>query len=159
MKLRDEKLIDPVKPLVSYLSNADLPDDPRSKQITARHALSHTTGLQNWRFRKDDKLSFASAPGERFGYTGESYFLLQIISGIGATTETSKLSRSAIPRAGSAASCSPTLRSATRSGSALSRRRQGATMRHFCSGWFKNGTAQGAVATWCLAADYLRWGR
>lgn len=76
-KLRDEKLIDLDRPLVEYLSPSDLPDDPRSKKITARHVLSHTTGWQNWRFQKGNNLTFSSNPGEQFGYSGEGYFYLQ----------------------------------------------------------------------------------
>ena len=80
MKLREEKLIDLDRPLVSYLSASDLPDDPRTKLITARHALSHSTGWQNWRFRPGDKLQFAFNPGERFSYSGEGIFLLQRVA-------------------------------------------------------------------------------
>ena len=76
-KLRDDKLIDLDRPLASYLAADDLPDDPRSKQITARHVLSHTSGWQNWRVNKDQKLTFGFNPGERFSYSGEGYYMLQ----------------------------------------------------------------------------------
>ena len=76
-KLRDEKRIDLDRPLAEYVAASDLPDDPRSKQITARHVLSHTTGWQNWRNNREQKLSFGFSPGERFGYSGEGYYLLQ----------------------------------------------------------------------------------
>ena len=80
-KLRDEKRIDLDRPLAEYFAAsdlpADIPDDPRSKQITARHVLSHTTGWQNWRNNREQKLSFGFNPGERFGYSGEGYYLLQ----------------------------------------------------------------------------------
>jgi CubicO group peptidase (beta-lactamase class C family) len=77
LKLREEKLIDLDRPLVSYLNASDLPDDPRTKQITARHALTHSTGWQNWRFSKGNQLQFAFTPGEKFSYSGEGFFLLQ----------------------------------------------------------------------------------
>jgi CubicO group peptidase (beta-lactamase class C family) len=77
LRLRDEKLIDLDRPLWNYLPNADLPDAEQSKQITARHVLSHSSGLQNWRFQKTDKLEFAFKPGERFGYSGEGFYYLQ----------------------------------------------------------------------------------
>ena len=76
LRMRDEKLIDLDRPLWSYLPNPDLPDAEQSKQITARHVLSHSTGLQNWRFQKDHKLEFAFEPGERFGYSGEGFYYL-----------------------------------------------------------------------------------
>jgi CubicO group peptidase (beta-lactamase class C family) len=77
LKMRVEKLIDLDRPLVSYLKASDLPDDPRTKQITARHALTHSTGWQNWRFAKGNTLQFAFAPGEKWQYSGEGFFLLQ----------------------------------------------------------------------------------
>lgn len=77
LRMREEKLIDIDRPLWSYLPNADLPDVESSKLITARQVLSHSTGLQNWRFQKDQKLEFAFKPGERFGYSGEGFYYLQ----------------------------------------------------------------------------------
>ena len=77
LRLRDEKLIDLDRPLWNYLPNSDLPDVEQSKLITARHVLSHSSGLQNWRFQKDQKLEFAFKPGERFGYSGEGFYYLQ----------------------------------------------------------------------------------
>jgi CubicO group peptidase (beta-lactamase class C family) len=77
LRMREEKLIDLDRPLWNYLPNPDLPDVEQSKQITARHVLSHSSGLQNWRFQKTDKLEFAFKPGERFGYSGEGFYYLQ----------------------------------------------------------------------------------
>ncbi|HEX5706598.1 MAG TPA: serine hydrolase domain-containing protein [Pyrinomonadaceae bacterium] len=77
LRMRDEGLIDLDRPLAGYLPDAYTLEDPRSKLITARHVLSHSTGLQNWRFAKDDKLQIAFDPGERFGYSGEGYYYLQ----------------------------------------------------------------------------------
>jgi CubicO group peptidase (beta-lactamase class C family) len=59
------------------LNASDLPDDPRTKQVTARHALTHSAGWQNWRFAKGSQLQFAFTPGEKFQYSGEGFFLLQ----------------------------------------------------------------------------------
>jgi CubicO group peptidase (beta-lactamase class C family) len=77
LRMRDEKLIDLDRPLWNYLPNSDLPDVESSKLITARNVLAHSTGLQNWRFQKGQKLEFAFKPGERFGYSGEGFFYLQ----------------------------------------------------------------------------------
>jgi CubicO group peptidase (beta-lactamase class C family) len=77
LKLREEKLIDIDRPLWNYLPNTDLPDSEQSKQITARHVLTHSSGLQNWRFQRDQNLEFAFKPGERFGYSGEGFYYLQ----------------------------------------------------------------------------------
>lgn len=77
LRMRDEKLIDLDRPLWNYLPYEDLPSGEQAKQITARHVLSHSTGLQNWRFQRDQKLEFAFKPGERFQYSGEGFYYLQ----------------------------------------------------------------------------------
>ena len=75
--LRDKGMLDLDRPLWNYLPYDDLPAGDQAKQITARHVLSHSTGLQNWRFNRDQKLEFAFKPGERFQYSGEGYYYLQ----------------------------------------------------------------------------------
>jgi len=83
LRMRDANLIDIDRPLWSYLPYADLPDVEHAKTITARHALSHSSGLQNWRFGREDKLQFAFKPGESFQYSGEGfYYLLRVIEQI-----------------------------------------------------------------------------
>lgn len=77
LKMRDAKLIELDRPLWNYLPYEDLPAGEYSKLITARHVLSHSTGLQNWRFNRDQKLEFAFKPGERFQYSGEGFYYLQ----------------------------------------------------------------------------------
>lgn len=83
LRMRDEKLIDIDRPLWNYLPYDDLPEGDNAKLITARHALSHSSGLQNWRFARSDKLEFAFKPGEGFQYSGEGfYYLLRVLEHI-----------------------------------------------------------------------------
>lgn len=60
------------EPLYKYWTDPDVKDDPRSKQITTRHVLSHQTGFPNWRSSlKSGKLAFEFAPGTKYQYSGE----------------------------------------------------------------------------------------
>lgn len=80
------------KPLPQYsgeslLENyADLQGDPRWQKLTLRMLLSHTTGLPNYRFFTSDgkfnreaKLQFFFDPDERYGYSGEGYYIAQLV--------------------------------------------------------------------------------
>lgn len=75
LRLRDEGGIALDRPLLEYMSYADVGADSRAKLVTARHVLSHRTGLPNW--RSNGALTFEFTPGERFGYSGEGFFWLQ----------------------------------------------------------------------------------
>ena len=86
LQLVDERALDLDRPLVSYLPRPlpeyefyrDLEGDDRHTRLTARMALSHTTGLPNWRwFTPDGRLQFLYEPGDRFSYSGEGIYLLQ----------------------------------------------------------------------------------
>ncbi|MBC6606720.1 beta-lactamase family protein [Hymenobacter sp. BT188] len=88
MQLVQEGALDLDKPLYQYLDKPlpeikdyqDLATDERWKQITARMALTHTTGLPNWRWiEPDEKLRFRFAPGAQYWYSGEGLQLLQIV--------------------------------------------------------------------------------
>jgi len=88
MRLVDEGVLDldtPVvrhlpKPLSAYPAYAGLRDDARHDRLTARLLLSHQSGLPNWRrVRPDGPIAFDANPGERFGYSGEGYRLLQTV--------------------------------------------------------------------------------
>jgi CubicO group peptidase (beta-lactamase class C family) len=88
MLLAEEGVIDLDKPLHEYLARplyefpayADLRSDERYKRITARMALSHSTGLPNSRFLEPDgRLRFLFSPGERHSYSGEGISLLQMV--------------------------------------------------------------------------------
>jgi CubicO group peptidase (beta-lactamase class C family) len=68
------------KPLYEYPPYADLKSDERYKLITARMALSHSTGLPNLRvLEPDGRLRFWFSPGERQSYSGEGITLLQMV--------------------------------------------------------------------------------
>jgi D-aminopeptidase len=80
LKLVEEEKFDLDRPLVEYLGGDYFSDDPRHRQITARMALSHTTGLPNWReggWRSDSPLSLEFDPGTKFRYSGEGFLMLQ----------------------------------------------------------------------------------
>jgi CubicO group peptidase (beta-lactamase class C family) len=62
------------KPLQDYL---DLGLAGDAARITAAHVLSHATGLPNWRFQPDEKLTAVFSPGSRWQYSGEGFVLLQ----------------------------------------------------------------------------------
>ena len=93
MRLVEKGVIDLDTPLQDYLDEplwrnegtewhedqSALRDDPRYRKITARMALSHTTGMPNWRwFEPDQKLRIHFEPGERYQYSGEGMVFLQI---------------------------------------------------------------------------------
>lgn len=101
LQLTDERLLALDSPLYRYLDKSlpkyktstvaqffganhydysDLAGDDRYKKITARMCLSHTTGLPNWRWiESDGKLKFKFEPGDRYSYSGEGMFLLQMV--------------------------------------------------------------------------------
>jgi CubicO group peptidase (beta-lactamase class C family) len=62
------------EPMASHWIDPDVLSDARHRELTLRIALSHQTGLPNWRGRSPDgKLAFAFVPGTAFGYSGEGY--------------------------------------------------------------------------------------
>jgi CubicO group peptidase (beta-lactamase class C family) len=67
-----------VKPVFGHLALTLLSDLDETilDDITVRHVLSHTTGLPNWR-PKGEPLRPLRPPGERWGYSGEGFVLLQ----------------------------------------------------------------------------------
>jgi len=68
------------KPLPEYEAYQDLAGDVRWRRLTARMALTHTTGLPNLRWiEPDKKLRFKFEPGARYGYSGEGLQLLQLV--------------------------------------------------------------------------------
>lgn len=76
MKLVEKGTIDLDSPLVRYVSDRWL-DDERFARITARHVLSHTSGMAHRR-SKDDPLRVQFTPGAKYQYSGEGYSYLQL---------------------------------------------------------------------------------
>jgi CubicO group peptidase (beta-lactamase class C family) len=67
------------KPLTDYEDYADLKGDERWRQLTPRMVLNHTTGFANFRWLEEDKkLRFHWNPGERYGYSAEGFYILQM---------------------------------------------------------------------------------
>jgi CubicO group peptidase (beta-lactamase class C family) len=67
------------KPLPAYENYGDLVGDERWEKLTPRTVLNHATGFANFRWLEDDgKLRFHRAPGERYGYSGEGFYVLQM---------------------------------------------------------------------------------
>jgi len=94
MKLVEEKTLELDKPLYQYLKKpiadyeyfSDLKNDDRSKMITARMCLNHTSGLPNVRWfnpitSEQDTLGVIKiyfTPGSKYAYSGEGFKLLQL---------------------------------------------------------------------------------
>lgn len=76
LKLAEEKKIDLDRPLNQYLTDDALGGE-FGDRVTARHVLSHSTGLYNWRWEKGQKLIPTFEPGTRFRYSGEGFYHLQ----------------------------------------------------------------------------------
>jgi CubicO group peptidase (beta-lactamase class C family) len=92
LRLRDRGMIDLDAPLLSYLDYPDVRGQAGASKVTARHVLSHTTGLPNWRpFAPGSPLELKATPGERFGYSGEGFFWLQQVIEEVTSTPTARL--------------------------------------------------------------------
>jgi CubicO group peptidase (beta-lactamase class C family) len=77
LKLIEQGVLDLDMPLVRYLPDAYLPNEPYLPWMTARHALSHTTGFPNW--RDASGLRSTSYPGSAFNYSTEGLLYLQTV--------------------------------------------------------------------------------
>ena len=72
------------KPLPQYDSEdydyRALAGDERWRSLTPRMMLNHTTGFANFRWLESDQtLRFHADPGTRYGYSGEGFYLLQLV--------------------------------------------------------------------------------
>jgi CubicO group peptidase (beta-lactamase class C family) len=77
MKLCEQRVLTLDTPLSRYTPYRFV-DDPRIGLVTARHVLSHRSGLQNWR-SGEKPLGFDFTPGEKWQYSGKGYFYLQSV--------------------------------------------------------------------------------
>jgi CubicO group peptidase (beta-lactamase class C family) len=76
LHLADQGKLDLDRPLNQYLSDDPI-TGPDGDRVTARHILSHTSGLPNWRREAKDPLLPAFTPGTKFRYSGEGFYHLQ----------------------------------------------------------------------------------
>jgi CubicO group peptidase (beta-lactamase class C family) len=68
------------RPLPEYEDYTDLAGDERWRALTPRVLLTHTSGFANFRWLEADKrLQFHHDPGSRYGYSGEGFYVLQLI--------------------------------------------------------------------------------
>lgn len=78
------------RPLPEYPPYADLQGDERWRLLTARHVLTHSMGLANFRrLEPDGRLHLHFDPGSRYAYSGEGFNLLQFVieNGLGIDVE------------------------------------------------------------------------
>lgn len=73
-------------PLPEYEDYSDLEGDDRWRKLTMRILLGHSTGFPNFRFfppkggyDPEGKLQFYFEPGSRYGYSGEGYYIAQLV--------------------------------------------------------------------------------
>jgi CubicO group peptidase (beta-lactamase class C family) len=84
--LVDKGLLDLDKPLWSYYPYDRLKNDPNKELMTARHVLTHATGLVNWvapagsNAWKKSELKTKFVPGTDYLYSGEAYHYLQLVA-------------------------------------------------------------------------------
>lgn len=93
LQLADEGKLDLDAPLTSLLPRplpdytgkdqgyADLAQDLRWRLLTPRILLTHSAGFANFRWLEPDKrLRIHFTPGTRYAYSGEGFYLLQLIA-------------------------------------------------------------------------------
>jgi CubicO group peptidase (beta-lactamase class C family) len=81
LKLVEKRKLDLDKPLSEYLPEPFVSaDEDDAKLMTARMALSHTSGMPNWRKGGEERegpLPLYFKPGSKFSYSGEGIYYLQ----------------------------------------------------------------------------------
>ncbi len=71
LRLAEKGVIDLDKPLYEYLTFDALEAYPEYHKMTARHVLTHRSGLPNW------GLELKNTPGTKYGYSGEGFEYLK----------------------------------------------------------------------------------
>jgi CubicO group peptidase (beta-lactamase class C family) len=67
------------RPLPEHEDYTDLAGDELWRALTPRILLTHTSGFANFRWLEEDRrLHFHYAPGSRYGYSGEGFYVLQL---------------------------------------------------------------------------------
>ena len=66
------------RPLLEYLGRDLNPDEPRFTQVTARHVLTHTSGIEPQPGGEGRPPKLVFAPGERFEYSPHAFDILQL---------------------------------------------------------------------------------
>lgn len=78
-------ILDLDRPLLEYLPQeqqtagilfGNVANEPRLRQVTMRHVLSHTPGFPNWP-PEGENLRLCLPPGRQFSYSGSGYMFLQ----------------------------------------------------------------------------------
>lgn len=83
LRFADQGKIDLDAPLSTYWPSPRTRHNALARGITARMVLNHTTGLPNWQISPSNPaidhtpLESSFAPGARFAYSGEGFYLLQ----------------------------------------------------------------------------------
>jgi len=77
LRLAEKDSIDLDKPLFEYLAFDGLEKYPEYKKMTARHVLTHRSGLPNW------GVELKTIPGTTYGYSGEGFeYLKRVVTRI-----------------------------------------------------------------------------
>jgi len=100
LQLVQQHALDLDRPLDSYLASPYPIDDPRGQRITARHVLTHTSGLPNWRDEKHPSLALAFEPGTQYRYSGEGFYFLQTVVEAITGLSTERFMRGVLDRLG-----------------------------------------------------------
>jgi CubicO group peptidase (beta-lactamase class C family) len=80
LQLSERGILELDRPLALYHRPPYLPPDARLDRITARHVLTHTSGLRNWGEEGNpDTFLPMFDPGDRVSYSGEGFFWLQLV--------------------------------------------------------------------------------
>lgn len=77
LKLCEQGVLQLDRPLIEYLPQPYLEDEPLLSRITARQVLSHSTGFPNWRSESGLRIGFM--PGSAFHYSTEGLIYLQTV--------------------------------------------------------------------------------